>query len=618
MGRIPITLRRHLPWLLLGTLLALLAACSSTASAANTPPLEGCGPLALDAETAALNLTRGLQGRYLSVNFTLCDLDETAANLTFAIYAQPAAPWLAERNDSGGLQLSLASPTNAMVGTNFLSVSVCDSSHACTAVLFHLFIDNANDSPTLSDVPQQLALQDESFRGPPITAVDPDLAVANRLNSGRDAVSFSLQCPIGTIVTIDNGTVYPGFGETHAQILLAATNDEVGEWDCQVTATDLAGANASANVRIVVANIDDWPTLVRVEIVENATGEQHNITRDGERVGFAGASLLAYRAIFDDPDLHRTKAPGGHVVDPNETLVCTIGDTYEVTPILPRPAELPRATIDPASCQGELRVDWIAAGTITLRIKATESSHYGREVPFEVDITNDVTCNPQIFIFAPRGAFRLAATQRLDLRGSATCLNGSVVEMRYDWTVAIVGGRNYTATGASTSVTLWNDLVHDAPVTVILSVTANGGEHLTQTHSMLVHGTITGNPNSRPLSLRPSGAPVNLPGSLSVAFAANVEGGLAPYSLYWDFGDGTSSQEGMPIHAYGAEGNYTVTVTVTDATGFAATHVFQVQVVEQRGNTGAVWTIFISLALVAGITLAGLVALLWKGGDKRG
>jgi PKD repeat protein len=52
-------------------------------------------------------------------------------------------------------------------------------------------------------------------------------------------------------------------------------------------------------------------------------------------------------------------------------------------------------------------------------------------------------------------------------------------------------------------------------------------------------------------------------------------GGKAPYSYSWDFGDGTStmasSQTAYTIkHTYEAEGTYTVTLTVVDATGSVA------------------------------------------------
>ncbi len=47
-------------------------------------------------------------------------------------------------------------------------------------------------------------------------------------------------------------------------------------------------------------------------------------------------------------------------------------------------------------------------------------------------------------------------------------------------------------------------------------------------------------------------------------FAASIHGGTPPYSVEWDFGDGTISEETSPTHIYSNPGEYTVTVTVTD------------------------------------------------------
>jgi len=53
----------------------------------------------------------------------------------------------------------------------------------------------------------------------------------------------------------------------------------------------------------------------------------------------------------------------------------------------------------------------------------------------------------------------------------------------------------------------------------------------------------------------------------SIWFSGTIYGGVLPYSYFWDFGDGTTSTEQNPKHAYDHRGNYTATFIVTDAEG---------------------------------------------------
>ena len=53
----------------------------------------------------------------------------------------------------------------------------------------------------------------------------------------------------------------------------------------------------------------------------------------------------------------------------------------------------------------------------------------------------------------------------------------------------------------------------------------------------------------------------------SVQFEGDAYKGVKPYSWLWDFGDGHTSDEQNPSHIYSEDGNYTVTLTVTDSEG---------------------------------------------------
>jgi PKD repeat protein len=51
----------------------------------------------------------------------------------------------------------------------------------------------------------------------------------------------------------------------------------------------------------------------------------------------------------------------------------------------------------------------------------------------------------------------------------------------------------------------------------------------------------------------------------------STPGGTDPYTYEWNFGDGNTSNDFMPIHTYAEAGVYTVTLTVTDANGVQST-----------------------------------------------
>jgi hypothetical protein len=53
----------------------------------------------------------------------------------------------------------------------------------------------------------------------------------------------------------------------------------------------------------------------------------------------------------------------------------------------------------------------------------------------------------------------------------------------------------------------------------------------------------------------------------NIWFEPEVSGGFEPYSYEWDFGDGSTSTEEYPSHAYKSEGTYTVSLKVTDDHG---------------------------------------------------
>jgi PKD repeat protein len=76
---------------------------------------------------------------------------------------------------------------------------------------------------------------------------------------------------------------------------------------------------------------------------------------------------------------------------------------------------------------------------------------------------------------------------------------------------------------------------------------------------------------------------------LIVAFTGDAEGGTAPYSFSWSFGDGGSSSARNPTHTYSASGTYSSILTVTDAASSTATSTLTITV-----STGATFNLAVS------------------------
>jgi hypothetical protein len=67
-----------------------------------------------------------------------------------------------------------------------------------------------------------------------------------------------------------------------------------------------------------------------------------------------------------------------------------------------------------------------------------------------------------------------------------------------------------------------------------------------------------------------------------IQFIGFATGGTEPYTWEWDFGDGETSTEQNPTHAYTEAGEYTATLTVTDAAEATATDTADVTIVEPQ------------------------------------
>jgi chitodextrinase len=107
---------------------------------------------------------------------------------------------------------------------------------------------------------------------------------------------------------------------------------------------------------------------------------------------------------------------------------------------------------------------------------------------------------------------------------------------------ARVGGDGCSA---STTFTLTNETIE--PLTVVANWDSTNGDTAPATYRMIAETGLSGTP---------------------------------PYTYHWDFGDGQQEtrEDSEPRHTYENPGNYTATVTVTDATGQTASDTTQVTV----------------------------------------
>ena len=97
--------------------------------------------------------------------------------------------------------------------------------------------------------------------------------------------------------------------------------------------------------------------------------------------------------------------------------------------------------------------------------------------------------------------------------------------------------------------------------TVILTVSNAAGSN-TATKSNYI--TVAGTPSQMPVAAF-SASPTSGNAPLNVTFADSSTG--SPTAWNWNFGDGATSTQKNPVHTYSSAGNYTVTLTVTNAAG---------------------------------------------------
>lgn len=101
--------------------------------------------------------------------------------------------------------------------------------------------------------------------------------------------------------------------------------------------------------------------------------------------------------------------------------------------------------------------------------------------------------------------------------------------------------------------------------TVALTVTDSAGAVGGVTHDIQV------TPAALMVSIAATPSPPRGAAPLAVNFTATGSGGVAPYSYSWDFGDGNTGSGQTVSHKFASQGDYNVTITLTDASSSKTT-----------------------------------------------
>jgi Tol biopolymer transport system component/PKD repeat protein len=238
-----------------------------------------------------------------------------------------------------------------------------------------------------------------------------------------------------------------------------------------------------------------------------------------------------------------------------------------------------------------------SAGTYTVEFAVTDNDGL-------VDIaTKTITVTPhEIEPNAPSASFisspdspEVGETVSFDASGSSDP-NGSIVS--YDWDF----GDGNTGEG----VTATHSYGSEDTYTVTLTIADNDGLMDTETKTITVRPLGSEVEDDEP-PVADAGSGMTVESGETVPFSAAASSdnvGIVSYS--WDFGDGNTATGMKPSHTYEDEGNYIVTLTVTDAAGNSDTATILI-IVEEAAESG--FPFWMLLPIIIAVVAAAIV--LW-------
>ena len=226
----------------------------------------------------------------VSGNFADADLGDSLTYSATLSNGDPLPGWLSFNPATGVFS---GTPANGDVGVYSVTVTATDESGAAVPDTFDLTVANVNDAPAVTvGIADAATDEDAAF------SYDASANFADDDTIHGDVLSYS--------ATLANGDPLPAWLSINAatgELSGTPANGDVGAISIIVTATDLAGATASDQFDLTIANTNDGPT-VSVAIADQTTDEDAAFSLDVS-TSFADEDLgdvLSYSATLSNGD----------------------------------------------------------------------------------------------------------------------------------------------------------------------------------------------------------------------------------------------------------------------------------------------------------------------------
>ena len=189
-----------------------------------------------------------------------------------------------------------------------------------------------------------------------------------------------------------------------------------------------------------------------------------------------------------------------------------------------------------------------ASGSYTVTLTAKDNGSPQQTATSQQSITVS-SPSPSLTVNFSYSPSSPQTSQQVSFTGSAS---GGMAPYTYSWSF----GDGSTGSGGSTT----HAYSSAGTYSVVLTVTDSGSPQQTATSQHSI--TVTGPPPALTASFTYS--PSSPQTGQQTSFTASSNGGTAPYTFSWNFGDGSTATGSSATHTYQSTGTFTVVLTVKD------------------------------------------------------